>query len=120
TNGFMFRLPNIDLKRPVTLRTGKFNDKESGKEKLYLVLEQGGKKIEPFFSKATPRGLPQPKETVVNNKPTWDYTDQMVFIENMLNESIIPKLAVPAQNISAHTTGENPGLEGMPEDDLPF
>lgn len=96
TNGLMHRLPNIDLSQDVILKVFRIFNTTKQKDQDYLVVYQGGEeksnKIENFYTKETPNGLPQMKQIKVKGVPTWDDTDQIEFITQMVMTQIKPKL----------------------------
>ncbi len=117
TNGLFRRLPNIDLKSPITLNSYKIeDDKKPDTYKTFLTVYQGGKKVDTYFTKENPNGLPQLEIIKVKGKDTWDDTKQMEFIEKMINTEIVPKL-------SAKVEQPKPMVEdfsSQEDDDLPF
>lgn len=96
TNGLMHRLPNIDLSQEVTLKVFRIFNEKKQKDQDYLVVYQGGEeksnKVENFYTRENPNGLPEMKQIKVKGVPTWDDTDQIEFITQMVMTQIKPKL----------------------------
>lgn len=124
TNGLLYRLPNIDLSAPVTLNTYKIADEaDNTKFKTFMTASQNGKKVDAAYSKDAPNGLPEMKQITVKNKLVWDDTEQMIFIEKMLEEKIFPQLAklYPSGVSAEHRVDSEPELGAEEDkDDLPF
>lgn len=78
---FLFKLPNCDFSKYVKLTPYQFTDKQTGKDVTGLNLQQDGKKIDNFYTKDTPNGLPQLKKVKFNGKDQWDKTDQFEFLK---------------------------------------
>jgi hypothetical protein len=89
TGGLLFRLPNMDFSKPVSLRL--FMNKE---EKVYLTVYDGltDEKIEAAYSKDAPNGLPPLTQELRKGKMEWVDDAQMAFIEEMIERTIQPKL----------------------------
>lgn len=120
TNGLMHRLPNIDVSREFSLLLHFFVAEKAGeKDKTFLTVNQGGQKIEPAYTKENPNGLPPMTKKKVKGVDTWDDSDQIEFIENMVNTVIKPKLenkaASPVVDESKSFVAEEPQ-----DLDLPF
>jgi hypothetical protein len=116
------RLPNIDFNIPVMIKTGIYE------EKPYLTISQDGEKVEYFFTKDNPNGLPEMENILVKGKPTWDDTKRLIWLENYVFENITPALnaiyGVTDDNTPA-STGQAPSQEFTPDptddtSDLPF
>ena len=113
TNGLMFRLPNIDLSSPMSLRLFTFKaEAPTDKDKTFMTVEQNGKKVDPAYTKDSPNGLPEMKKVKIKGIDTWDDSDQLEFIETMVNTTIIPQLSASSQ-----MDYPDPSLE---DDQLPF
>lgn len=80
---FMERLPNIDLNYPVTINAWELTT-DKGSIKRGLWFSQNNHKVEKYYTKETPNGLPQSKVVVVNKKNVYDWTDQLNFYEEVL------------------------------------
>lgn len=81
--GFLSRLPVIDFKKDVCL-CGYNIKSDAGKFNSYLVPYQDGVKLNPFFTKDTPNGLPQMQQIKVKGNLVWDDTEQIEFFENLI------------------------------------
>lgn len=122
TNGLFHRLPNINFGVPVTLKAFNIENKDKpGTFRAYLTVEQAGAKVPPAFTKETPNGLPDMEQIMVKGKLTWDDSKQMVFMEKLLTEVIIPKIE-KLNDVSPKPETSDPAFEGseQDEDDLPF
>lgn len=88
--GFLMSIENCNLKTPIEFCPYMFN--EDGKDKHVLSLKQKGKKVERKYTKDNPQGLPQMVQKTFRGKVQWDDTEQMEFLQKMLDEKIIPNL----------------------------
>ena len=79
---FLFKLPNCDFSKSIKLTPYQFTDKQTGKDVTGLNLQQDGKKIDNFYTKDNPNGLPQLKKVKFNGKEQWDKTDQIEFLKS--------------------------------------
>jgi len=95
-DGFLRRLPNVKFENNIEIACGKYN------EKAYLVIKQYGEKVEYFWTRENPKGLPPMVEKVVNGKTVWDDTEKMKYLRNIVMTRIVPKLRElnPIDNVS--------------------
>ena len=89
-NGFLRALPNVDLSDEVVIAPNM--QVEGEKKKTTIFLMQNGKAVKWFYTKEAPNGIPALKKIKVKGKDTWDDSDIMEFLENMVNTQIKPKL----------------------------
>ena len=87
---FLKALPNVNLNAPVTLSPKITIDGE--KERTTLFLNQDGSAIKWAYTKDNPNGCPGLKQIKVKGQITWDDSDMMEFLENMVNNEILPKI----------------------------
>jgi hypothetical protein len=119
-NGFLFRLPNVNLERPVKINTY-WIEGEDGKSRQFLSIHQDGIKIAPYWTKEDLKNLP-PLETIeAKGQKILDDTKRLKYLRKMVDEKINPKLKelYPIDN----TEQEEPEpVEQKEEDfnDLPF
>ncbi len=98
STAFLKMLPNIDLASEMKLSP---SVKEvDGKNKSSLFINQGGKPLKHAYTRETPNGLPDMEQVTVNGTLVWDDTKRLVFLQNMVDTLITPKLA----QIKADTT----------------
>ena len=90
--GFLRRAHNIDFDKKITLFTGKYED-DKGKERTYMTVWQNGDKVAYYWTKETPRDLPDMKQVKVNGVMTWDSTDRLEYLENYVEKVIIPRVS---------------------------
>lgn len=133
SKNILFRLPNCDLKEDLRLETYNFVPDGQTKPRMGITISQNDTKILPAYSKDNKNGMPEMKQVTLNGQKVWDSTDQMVFIEDMLDSKIRPKLkgkeekpTVKEQSKEPVQEGEHASPEmnafenGSEEDDLPF
>jgi hypothetical protein len=84
-------LPNVDLSKVMKISPSTKVEAD-GTKKSSLFINQDGVAIKHAFTKASPNGLPPMVQVTVKGSLVWDDTDQMVFLEKMINDTIIPKL----------------------------
>ena len=94
SSAFLKMLPNVDFTRPVTIIPNM--KKEGDKTKTTIFISQNGKPLKHFYTKDNQNGLPQLEQKKVKGKVTWDDSEMMEFLENMVKKEIIPQLGVVA------------------------
>ena len=137
--GFLKCMPNLDLTREVYFKPWMKEVVQDGKTvkktALYLTYDlKGDEKIEWFWTKEKPLGLPDMVQVMVKGKLQWDNTDQMNFLVDHLENTFKKRLenlfksemassADLGHDIAQSTQMEDFNLSGAPdapEDDLPF
>lgn len=83
-------LPNVDLSKPMKVQPSQ--KIEDGKTKSSLFISQDGVTLKHAFTKDKPNGMPDMKKIMVSGKEQWDDTDRLVFLQNMVDTEILPKL----------------------------
>ena len=112
SNSFLKTLPNVDLNSKVKL-IPKLTV-ENDKKKTTLFVNQNGSAIKWAFTKDHPGDLPQLKQIKVKGKITWDDSDLMEFLENMVKNDILPQLKKVDTKVAVEA-GDNPDeLEDAP------
>lgn len=86
-NGFLMALPNVDLAQEVRLSPSA--KKEGDKTKTTLFINQGGEGLKWAWNKENPGDLPQMKQVKVKGVLTWDDSDKMEYLENMVKERML-------------------------------
>lgn len=109
-------LPNCDLTKEMRLSP---SVKEvDGVKKSSIFINQDGVAIKHAYTKDNPNGLPQMKQIVVKGNPTWDDTEQMIFLEEMVMTKIKPQLeGAPADAQESEQKSELDEL-AKPADDI--
>jgi hypothetical protein len=84
---FLKTLPNVDLSKPVSLspKLQTIGDKK----KATIFVSQNGTALKWAYTKDNRNGLPDLKQIKVKGKITWDDSDMMEFLENMVKELFI-------------------------------
>lgn len=95
-NGFMYAIKNADLSKKV--RFNVFNNKEG---RGVLIMLQDDTPLKYYYTKATPNGLPQPKERIKMGVPHWDWSDVEEFLYLMIKNEIIPAVAAAKEERSS-------------------
>jgi hypothetical protein len=129
TMGFFLRLPNIDLKQPITFQSYYFPEEK----RSALVVYQFGKKIEAYWKQKVENGpsvseedgseLPQLEQVTYQGKEQWDATKRMNFIEAFMKKNVNHLLiGKPEGDTSGHTsvskeTESKPELETVKTDE---
>jgi hypothetical protein len=117
------KLPNIDLTNEVTISP--FSGKIDGKKVSTITVYQNGLKIEPFYNKENPNGLPQMELITVKGVETWDDTKQLKFLEEMVAKTMQSTPATieafeKAMNSSDELAQVETDAVLIDEEDLPF
>lgn len=87
---FLKALPNVNLDAPVTLTPKVTIDGE--KKRTTLFISQNGTPIKWAFTKDNPNGCPGLKQIKVKGQNTWDDSDMMEFLEQMVKTEILSKI----------------------------
>lgn len=87
---FLKMLPNVDVSKPVTLTP--VIKEEDGKPKSTLFVNQGDVTVKHAYTRANPNGMPELKKIMVKGQEVWDDSDVLIFLTNMVNETVLPKL----------------------------
>ena len=124
-NGFLYRLPNLDLASPLKVKTFYIEGKEDGIYRQYLGLYQGGEKVLSNYTKEEPNGLPPMVKVKRKGKDEWDDSDRLEFLQKLVDDEINPQLANLYPVDQVETKEEVPVEEEQPpmpdeSDDLPF
>ena len=83
-------LPNADLSKPMKVQPAV--KEVDGKNKSSLFISQDGITLKHAFTKENPNGMPPMVEITVKGVKVWDDTDRLVFLKNMVETQILPKL----------------------------
>ncbi len=113
SSGFFTCIPNIDVSKKVRF-SPYMKIMDDGKKKTMLYLsyadEKGsdGKSVNiPWaFTKEAPNGLPQMEQVVFKGKTEWDDTKRQEFFENLMVNTLIPRINAAAQGVKP--TSEKP------------
>lgn len=87
---FIKMLPNIDLSEPMKLTPSQ--KVVEGQTKSSLFINQHDQPIKHAYTRDVPNGLPEMKKIMVKGQEQWDDSEVLIFLENMINADIIPKL----------------------------
>lgn len=86
-NAFMKMLPNIDLSQPVTLSPTQTI--EGDKKRSGMFANQNGQAIKWYYTRDNPNGLPELKKVKIKGKETWDDSDAIEFLKDMVNTRML-------------------------------
>lgn len=87
SNGFLMAFPNLDLNQLVKISPSA--KKEGDKTKTTLFLNQNGEGLKWAWNKDNPGGLPQMKKIKVKGVETWDDTERMEYLEQMVKDRML-------------------------------
>jgi hypothetical protein len=93
---FLKALPNVSFGDVVTLSPKLIIDGD--KKKSVLFISQDGKGLKHFFTRDNPNGLPELKKIKIKGKESWDDSDRMEFLEQYVQNNIIPMLKPSLQD----------------------
>lgn len=83
-------LPNCDLSKE--MKVSPSVKEVDGKNKSSLFINQDGVAVKHAFTKDNPNGMPPMVQVKVKGELVWDDTDRLVFLQNMVDTKILPKL----------------------------
>jgi len=122
-NGFLYRLPNINLEIPLKIKTFYIEGKDDGIWRQYLGVYQNGK-VESAYTKEEPNGLPPMVKVKRKGKEEWDDSDRLEFLQKLVDDEINPRLAdlYPVDAVVEAPPDANVPQEKTVDesDDLPF
>lgn len=88
---FLKILPNIDLSKEMKISP---SVKEvDGRNRSTLFINQDGKALKHAYTRENPNGLPPMEQVTIRGVASWDDTKRLVFLQNMVDTVIMPKLA---------------------------
>lgn len=106
---FLKMLPNVDLSQE--MKVSPSVKMEGDKQKSSLFINQGGVPIKHAYTKDVPNGMPDMEQVTVKGSLVWDDTKRLVFLQNMVDTLIIPKL--PKQTVTPSTTAPASGIDAF-------
>lgn len=91
---FLYRLGGVDLNDRVKLTPYSIPDEDSGRTGKFLVIYQGGAKVERAWTKANDYagGPPQGEQKEINEEVKWDFGARNRWLEEKVLEPIREKL----------------------------
>ena len=122
-------LPNIDLSKE--MKVSPSVKEVDGKNKSSLFINQDGKALKHAFTRDNPNGMPDMEQVTVNGSQVWDDTKRLVFLQNMVDTTILPKLTeiqtqtpvapvAPVVTSGGLETETEKKTEGIPIEEVPF
>jgi len=115
--GFLNRLEGIDFSQPLTLKVGIVKDRKEDKKTPYLIVIQGGKKVDSYHTKDNPNGLPPLDIVKLRGKNTYDDFNQQEFYKAKI-EKFKAKVEANQSPIAPKINQE--AVASIDSDDLPF
>jgi hypothetical protein len=91
---FLKTLPNVDLQTDVKLSPSM--KVEGDKKKTSMFINQHGEALKWAYTRDQPNGIPELRKIKVKGKETWDDSEVVEFLENMVATQVIPSLQVVA------------------------
>lgn len=99
---FLKMLPNVDLSQEIKVSPSV--KMEGDKQKSSLFINQNGVPIKHAYTKDAPNGMPDMEQVTIKGQLVWDDTKRLVFLQNMVDTLIIPKLPKQTAAPSTHTS----------------
>ena len=90
SRAFLKALPNVNILEKVVLTPKEIT--VDGKKRTTLFINQDGKAIKWKYTKDTPNGIPSPMKIKIKGIETYDDSNIMEFLENVVNTEVLPKL----------------------------
>jgi len=90
STAFLKMLPNIDLTKE--MKVSPSVKEVDGKNKNSLFVNQDGVAIKHAYTMAEKNGMPDMEKLVVKGVEVWDDTKRLVFLQEMVDTQILPKL----------------------------
>lgn len=108
-------LPNADLSKEMKI-SPQTKVEPDGTKKSSIFINQDGQALKHAYTRDNPNGLPPMTQVTVKGTLVWDDTDQMIFLEKMVNEKIIPKLGGAVVTPATTTAPAKDSLDQAVED----
>lgn len=112
------KLPNINLQEEMTVSP--FSGEIDGKKISTITVYQNGVKIEPFYNKENPNGLPQMELITVKGVETWDDTKQLKFLEEMVKTTMQSTTPQTIEEMQEVLKDDDLLIDESDLDDAPF
>jgi len=90
STAFLKQLPNIDLTQE--MKVSPSVKEVDGKNRSSLFVNQNGVALKHAYTRENPNGMPDMEQITVKGELVWDDTKRMVFLQDMVDTQIIPKL----------------------------
>jgi hypothetical protein len=90
SSAFLKALPNVNVKEIISIVPNLTIDGD--KKKTTLFISQKQLPIKWAYTRDNPNGIPNMQQIKVKGKMAWDDSEMMEFLENMVNNEILPKL----------------------------
>lgn len=112
-------LPNIDLTKE--MRISPSVKEVDGRNRSTLFVNQDGKVLKHAYTRENPNGLPPMEQVTVKGVLQWDDTARLIFLQNMIDTFIMPKLAdSKVKNFLSQLPPAEPEEEEIVVDESPF
>jgi len=103
------QLPNVDLTKEMKISPS--TKEVDGKNRSSLFINQDGRTLKHAYTRDNPGGMPDMEQITINGSLVWDDTKRLVFLQNMVDTTILPQLA---------GTATTPAIEQNPVDKVEF
>ena len=103
------QLPNVDLTKEMKISPS--TKEVDGKNRSSLFINQDGRTLKHAYTRDNPGGMPDMEQITINGSLVWDDTKRLVFLQNMVDTTILPQLA---------GTATAPAIEQNPVDKVEF
>lgn len=121
---FLKIAPNVNWEKPLSITVFKGKDKD-GEPETAIWFQQGGETIKHYFTRETPRGMPEATQDPVTKE--WDFKPQQRWlVDRMMNDTVpsiaaaAAKFAPPVPHADAHEEPDpSEGEDQASDDDLP-
>lgn len=124
STAFLKILPNINLSKE--MKVSPSVKEVDGKNRSSLFVNQDGNVLKHAYTMENPNGMPDMEQITVKGELVWDDTKRMVFLQNMVETTIIPKLEElkATEDFKKAETGIAPEIEKssgeINPEDIPF
>jgi len=115
STAFLKILPNIDLTQE--MKVSPLVKEVDGKKRSSLFVNQNGVALKHAYTRDIPNGMPEMEQITVKGDLVWDDTKRMVFLQDMVDTRIIPKLE-EMKSTAVAEAGIAPATEPAPADDI--
>lgn len=118
--GFL-KSEKLDLSKTLSL-VGVSKKGEDDKPKVGILVKQNDEFMKKYYTKDNPKGLPPMKQVTVNKKKTWEKSEMMDFLEDVLLNDLAKKVSKtkPATGQSGTMVTSESNSVSVSDDSMPF
>ena len=115
TSGFMFRLPNLDLSKPIKIQTYYFEKDDRSALTIAQFVDGKWVTVDKYWKKDDMKKMPPLKEITVDGEKKYDSTDQLAYLDRFIAKRVNPALTDPGDALVDTDMPGHDLYDDMPE-----